>query len=181
MRWIYSRRQKRLKKHAIVRVLFVCRVNHCRSPMAEGVFGWKLAAAGLADRIYVDSAGVEASMIGQPPDPRAQVVAARHGVDIGAIRSRQVETEDFEFFDYILAMDRRVYDTLLETAPGPEQRRRVGLLGRYITDQRLRDIDDGDSIPDPYYGGSSGFDRVMEMLQQSAEGLLQSLQGRHSL
>lgn len=171
-------RRKRLKREAQVRVLMVCRANYCRSPMAEGVFGWRLEAAGLAERVFVDSAGLHGQLAGQPPDLRGRQAAATRGIDLSAIRSRPVDDEDLELFDYILAVDSEVYNELLQMCRTPAQRRRVQLLMRYGGAENSAV---GNDIPDPYYGGSAGFENVLQMLERAADGLLQHIRQQHGL
>src|SRR6185436_7897223 len=98
----------------MVKVLFVCMGNICRSPTAEGVFRKLVREQGLEDVIEIDSAGTHDYHIGAPPDPRAQQAAARRGIDLSSLRGRKAAREDFSRFDYILVMDRENYDNLLE-------------------------------------------------------------------
>lgn len=172
-----ARRRRQHARRAELRLLFVCRVNHCRSPLAEGVVGWKLEAAGLAGRVFVDSAGVDAQMTGAPPDQRALAAAAARGIAIGAIRSRPFENHDFSRFDAIWALDRSVHDRLLERCPVPAARRKVRPLLSLLTPaQRAASaVADGDSVLDPYYGGQAGFDAVLDLLEQAADALLDDL------
>src|SRR5258705_8327441 len=102
----------------MVRILFVCMGNICRSPTAEGVFRKLVLDQDLAGKIEIDSAGTHAYHVGEPPDPRAQEAARRRGVDISALRGRRASSEDIKQFDYVLAMDRDNYDDLLKICPG---------------------------------------------------------------
>jgi protein-tyrosine phosphatase len=148
----------------MIRVLFVCLGNICRSPTAEGVFRKLVEEAGLAERIEIDSAGTHAYHIGSPPDPRAQSAARRRGVDISELRGRQAVMADFQRFDYILAMDRENYRNLLGICPrGLESK--VRLYMEFAPGQPAE-------VPDPYFGGPGGFDRVLDMIEEAAEGLL---------
>jgi protein-tyrosine phosphatase len=144
-------------------VLFVCLGNICRSPLAEGVFRRQLELAGLAD-IAVDSAGTGAWHIGDSPDPRSIEVAARHGLDISAQRARRIVPADFDDHDLILAMDRSNRNTLLARAPS-SARDRVHLFMEFA----LGDVRD---VPDPYYGGGDGFERVYRMLEDGSAALV---------
>lgn len=156
-----------------VRVLFVCLGNICRSPTAEGVFRRLLAREGLASRIEVDSAGTAAYHLGSPPDERAREAALRRGIDLSGIRGRRAEPADFERFDYILAMDRENHQDLLAAAG--EHGNKVRLFMEYS--HRF----DEPEVPDPYYGGPNGFERVLDMIEDAAEGLLRELRRAHSL
>jgi len=155
-----------------VSVLFVCMGNICRSPTAEGVFAKRLADAGLDDRVEVDSAGTHAYHIGEPPDPRAQRTAASRDVDLSRLRARKAVVEDFEEFDYVLAMDRDNLERLQEICPeGAEHK-----LQLFLSYAPELDVDE---VPDPYYGGPAGFDRVLDMIEVAADGLLEEIRKRH--
>ncbi len=146
-------------------VLMVCSANICRSPMAEGVLRYELRQHGLQDKVRVDSAGTHASQIGRAPDPRAQRVCAQNSIDIHKSRSRQVKLKDFESFSYILAMDARNYNWLVEACPEPH-RHTISLLGRSAN--HSGDIE----IPDPYYGNEQGFTHVLSLLQTAITGFV---------
>jgi protein-tyrosine phosphatase len=155
-----------------IKVLFVCMGNICRSPTAEGVFSQKLKEAGLQDIIEVDSAGTHAYHIGEAPDPRARKSALRRGVDLDHLRARRAVAEDFERFDYVLAMDRDNLDALAAICPyGSEYK--LQLFLSYAPNLET------DEVPDPYYGGAMGFERVLDMVEEAANGLLQDIQLRH--
>ena len=150
-------------------VLFVCMGNICRSPTAEGVFRKLVADAGLAEQIQSDSAGTHAFHAGSAPDRRAQAAAERRGFKLSDIRSRPVTADDFIHYDYILAMDLDNLENLQEHA-GDEHRDKVMLFLRSV---------DGDApaeVPDPYYGGSAGFERVLDLVEQASRALLETLQ-----
>ena len=155
-----------------MRVLFVCMGNICRSPTAEGVFARMLRerAPGLA--VEVDSAGTHDYHVGEPPDRRAIAAAARRGVDISALRARRVEPEDFARFDLILAMDEDNRSALLRQSPASFHRR-IRLLMEFAADEAgMLDV------PDPYYGGAVGFERVLDLVERAAEGLLAEIIAR---
>lgn len=158
----------------MVKVLFVCMGNICRSPTAQGVLAELLRREGLADRVHVDSAGTHAYHTGSAPDARAQAAARRRGIDLGPQTARQVQREDFEHFDYILAMDRENLALLMEMCP-ERFGHKVGLLLDYAPHLGIEEV------PDPYYGGSAGFDRVLDMVLEAAEGLVREIRARHSL
>jgi len=142
-----------------VKVLFVCTGNICRSPTAAGVFTELVRQAGLEDSVQVESAGTHDYHVGQPPDERAQAHARQRGYDLSALRARQVRRRDFAEFDLIVAMDRGHLEILQHNCP-PE------LQGR------LRMLIKGHDIPDPYYGGPEGFDRVLDMVEAACLALL---------
>ncbi len=150
-------------------VLFVCMGNICRSPTAEGIFRQRVDAAGLTPAVITESAGTHAYHIGAPPDRRSQVHAMRRGYDLSAQRARQVNAEDFERFDHVLAMD---HDNLarLQAACPPQHRHKLGLFMQYARNSA------SEVVPDPYYGGSGGFDLVLDYIEDAADGLLEQLQ-----
>lgn len=155
----------------MVRVLFVCLGNICRSPMAEGVFRKLVEEAGYADRIDIDSAGTHAYHIGEPPDERARAAVARRGVDISRLRGRQAVEKDLIHYDYVLAMDHENYAHLRALCP-PGHERKLRLFMEYATRSKER------AVPDPYFGMTSGFDRVLDLVEDAAEGLLAEIRGR---
>ena len=155
----------------MVSVLFVCLGNICRSPMAEGVFRHVVDEAGLGHRIAIDSAGTGPWHVGKPPDERARATAARHGIDIGAQRARQVAPADFAAFHYVLAMDRDNLKTLHRAAP-KAHRDRIRLFLDFAADDGANDV------PDPYYGGPEGFEDVYALVEGAAAGLLRHI--RHN-
>jgi protein-tyrosine phosphatase len=152
-------------------VLFVCMGNICRSPTAEGVFRKLVADAGLADRIASDSAGTHAFHVGSPPDRRGQAAAERRGFVLSDIRARPITADDFERHDYILAMDLDNLENLHEHA-GDEHRSKVKLFLQFT------DGDPQSEVPDPYYGGSAGFERVLDLVEQASRALLETLQSK---
>jgi protein-tyrosine phosphatase len=154
-------------ERAPLRVLFVCMGNICRSPIAEGVFSWLAPRLRPDLAVEADSAGTHGYHAGRPPDARAQRVARAHGIDLSGLRARQLVAQDFERFDRILVMDRRNHDDALALAP--ERHDRVRLLLDYAPQLALREV------PDPYYGELSDFERVFQLSEQAARGLLQSL------
>ena len=149
-------------------VLFVCTGNICRSPTAEGIFRKLAADAGAGETILADSAGTHAYHLGEPPDPRAQAAAAKRGYDLSGLRARRVERADFQRFELILAMDSDHYSILSRMAQ-PSVGHRLKLMMHYA--RRFSEQD----VPDPYYGGPQGFERVLDMLEDAAQGLLESL------
>lgn len=156
-----------------VEVLFVCMGNICRSPAAQAVFERCIAEAGLDDRIAVDSAGTHAYHVGEPPDARMQAAGKRRGLDFSSQRARRISEEDFNRFHYILVMDRANLEALsqYESLGGT----RPELLMRYAPGASM------DEVPDPYYGGETGFERVLDLVEEAAEGLLNEIRQRHGL
>lgn len=139
--------------------------NICRSPTAEGVFRHLVTGAGLADQIEADSAGTHAYHVGEPADRRATAAAERRGVSLAGIRARRVGADDFERFDYIIAMDQDNQMHLLDLAPD-EHRSKVRLFLSFSSE-------DESEVPDPYYGGSAGFERVLDLVESASRGLLE--------
>lgn len=159
----------------VTRILFVCMGNICRSPMAEGVFRHLLTNSGLADHIYVDSAGTHSYHVGASPDQRSQQIASRRGVNLRAIKARPIIPKDFATFDYILAMDKNNYKHLLDLCPQLNYRHKIQLFLDYAPD--LKD----EEVPDPYYGGLKGFEKVMNLVEEAAIGLLKHLREKYRL
>lgn len=158
----------------MVKVLFVCLGNICRSPTAEGVFRQLVEREGLVDRIEIDSAGTHAYHVGEPPDSRAQQAARQRGIDLSVLRGRKTTANDLEVFDYVLAMDRDNLSHLLSLAED-HQRERVRLFMEFASNRPEQEV------PDPYYGGAGGFDRVLDMVEEAAAGLLADIRSRHDI
>ncbi|HEX8529370.1 MAG TPA: low molecular weight protein-tyrosine-phosphatase [Cytophagales bacterium] len=156
-------------------VLFVCLGNICRSPMAEGIFAHLVKEAGLHPHIACDSAGTSDYHIGELPDPRMRQTAGRYGLTL-THRARQLRAADFQQFDYILAMDEANW-TDITRHPGyrPEYARKVSFLRMH--DDDTRDL----NVPDPYYGGPEGFERVYQLLRRTSGRFLQFLVEQHHL
>ncbi len=156
----------------MVSVLFVCMGNICRSPTAEAVFCHYVENAGLSGYIRIDSAGTHDYHIGEPPDLRTQRAAQQRGYDMSRLRGRQVDACDFLRFNYVLAMDRSNLANLQSISPpGGDTRARLFLeFARHHAERE---------VPDPYYGGADGFERVLDMVEDAAEGLLQHIRRRH--
>jgi len=150
-----------------VSVLFVCMGNICRSPTAEGVFRHFVVEAGLEDVVLVDSAGTHAYHTGEPSDQRASEAAKRRGYSLADIRARKVSDEDFEQCDYVIAMDRDNLAILIEQSDA-QHHHKISLFLEHSAGH-------GDEVPDPYYGGSSGFERVLDLVEEASRGLLETL------
>jgi protein-tyrosine phosphatase len=149
----------------MVRVLFVCMGNICRSPTAQGVFAHLVESQGLTSLIQIDSAGTHAYHVGEPPDVRATQAAKKRNIELGSQRARRVTGDDFLDFDYVLAMDRNNYDDLISLCP-TEHQSKLYLFLEFATGLGE------DEVPDPYYGGITGFERVLDMIELASQGLV---------
>ncbi len=158
----------------MVKVLFVCMGNICRSPTAQGVFETLVAKEGLAQQVEIDSAGTHAYHVGNPPDQRASQAALQRGIDLSAQRARKVLATDFLEYDYVLAMDRSNYEDLRALCH-PDYEQRLHLFLEFAPDTGERDV------PDPYYGGTEGFERVLDLIEAASIGLLADMRARHGL
>jgi protein-tyrosine phosphatase len=151
-----------------ISVLFVCMGNICRSPTAEGVFRKFVVDAGLDDAIHADSAGTHAYHSGEGPDRRARAAAERRGFSLDGLHARRVTDTDFERFNYIVAMDEDNLSALLEVAD-EQYHSKVRLLLEFS------DAMPESEVPDPYYGGSAGFERVLDLVEEASKALLETL------
>ncbi len=142
--------------------------------MAHGYFEHLVREAGLADRIMVDSAGTHAYHVGNPPDNRAQQTARRRGVDLSGQRARKALREDFEVFDYILAMDSDNHALLAALSPAGKESK-LHLFLEFAPQLAQREV------PDPYYGGADGFEQVFDLVEAAAQGLLADIRSRHGI
>lgn len=142
--------------------------NICRSPTAQGVFSSLLKEEGVKKQVEIDSAGTHAYHVNEAPDFRAQKAAKNRGVDLSGIKARKVVFADFEDFDYVLAMDNDNYAILTETCP-EQYKHKIKYFLDYAPHVGVREV------PDPYYGGGYGFDRVLDMVEEASVGLLNSL------
>lgn len=155
----------------MIRVLFVCLGNICRSPMAEGFFRQMLEASGLEARVETDSCGVGDYHVGEPPDPRAIREARQRNVDIGGLRGRVIRPDDFDRFDYVLCMDGSNLEALRRMAPDGA-RAHVGLLMDFAEENT------GEEVGDPYFGNTDNFGQVADQITAGCRGLLEQLQRR---
>lgn len=153
-----------------MKVLFVCLGNICRSPTAEAVFRYQVAAAGLEERIHIDSAGTADWHRGKSPDNRSCQFARHRGYDLESLRARQVCAEDFERFDLILAMDHDNLAHLQALRPASARAELDLFLKRYGLGC--------DAVPDPYYGGDDGFEHVLDLVEQAGSALLKEIKRR---
>ena len=159
-----------------IRLSFVCLGNICRSPTAEAVMRHLVREAGLEDRIRIDSAGTGDWHVGEPRDRRSIEVGRRLGMPLSGT-ARQFQPSDFARFDYVLAMDRQNLAALERLAPDPAARAKIHLLRAFEPEPVAHD----DEVPDPYYGGADGFDRVIDICTRACRGLLQHLRREHGL
>lgn len=154
-----------------VHILFVCMGNICRSPTAEGVFRYIVEKEGLDSWIKTDSAGTHAYHVGEQPDRRAQQTARDRGIDLSDLRGRKAVSQDFELFDYILAMDNDNY-RLLQQLSTKENNSKLNLFLDFSKDYSETEV------PDPYYGGDQGFEHVFDLVESASYGLLEEIKTR---
>lgn len=156
----------------MIKILFVCLGNICRSPTAEAVLRHKLSEKDLLQQCFIDSAGTSAFHEGASPDERSQQAARKRGYDMRQLRSRPVTSEDYEAFDYLIAMD----ENNLQVLEKQSQNRlsacpQITLLLSYANDGKPIPT----SVPDPYYGGEMGFDYVLDLIERACDGLIEQL------
>ena len=154
-----------------ISVLFVCLGNICRSPTAHGVFQNLIEQQGLSDTIYVDSAGTGNWHLGKPPDSRSIQTALDHDLDLNALRARLFVEDDFERFDYILAMDRKNLEDISKLKP-LNFKGFVGLFLSFASETCRLDV------PDPYFSGNDGFELVFDLVTIASRGLLNHIRHR---
>lgn len=145
--------------------------NICRSPTAHGVFRRLVQEEGFSQVIEIDSAGTHAYHVGEPPDRRAQLAANRRGIDLSDLRARRIAPEDFVRHDYVLAMDTDNLAVLTGLCPA-EHAHKLRLFMEFAPDWG------SDEVPDPYYGGVTGFERVFDMVEAAALGLIEDIRRR---
>lgn len=157
----------------MVKVLFVCLGNICRSPTAHAVLERKLAVAGLLDLVEVDSAGTAAWHVGKPPDLRSQQAARKRDYDLSHLRARQAIAGDFLEFDYVLAMDDENLENLQLIVPshGGVKSSPELFLASFSTQGLTQ-------VPDPYYGGEGGFEAVLDMIEDACDQLVLDIRSK---
>ena len=162
-----------LNQQRKVKILFVCLGNICRSPTAEGVFRHLVQQNGCENWILTDSAGTHAYHIGEQPDRRAQQTSLTRGIDISDLRGRKAIPDDFNEFDYVLAMDDDNYQSLEQICPaGMNERLHLFLdFSQEFSETQ---------VPDPYYGGDQGFEHVFDLVESASKGLLDDIKNRFS-
>ncbi len=151
----------------MMKIIMVCLGNICRSPLAEGILKEKAGARGLD--VTVDSAGTAAYHAGERPDRRSQEIARKHGIDISQQRARQFEVADFDLFDKIYVMDLHNFDDVVSLAGSERDAEKVHLILNTIYPGKNL------SVPDPYYGGKNGFEKVYRMLDASCEKIVEDI------
>lgn len=156
----------------MVKVLFVCMGNICRSPSAEGVFRDLVVREGIADQFHIDSCGTLDFHTGEAPDSRAQSTAKNRGIDISGLRARQYRQRDFDEFDYILVMDRVNMHDMGRDCP-EHHRHKMNLFCDFA-----QNFDECE-VPDPYYGGAQGFEHVYDLVLDASNGLLAHIREAH--
>jgi protein-tyrosine phosphatase len=144
--------------------------NICRSPLAQGVFENVLRREGLEGEISVDSAGTGSWHVGSAPDDRALNAASLRGLDISSQRARRITPEDCQNFDYMLTMDEENYRMVSSLCQGSAV---VRPFLDFATNSPEREV------PDPYYGGADGFERVLDLVEEASEGLLEDIRERY--
>jgi len=157
-----------MRQPSVKRILCVCLGNICRSPAAEGVLQHRVSVRGLAEQFEIDSAGTSGFHVGEPADSRMRRAAQARGYTLTS-RSRQFVVEDFDQFDLILAMDRSNLSEILSCARSEKHKRRTRLFSSYLPQGSREDV------PDPYYGGPSGFEDVLDMLELGSDAVIESL------
>ncbi|MEG5159471.1 low molecular weight protein-tyrosine-phosphatase [Microcoleus sp. AT3-A2] len=158
----------------MTKLLFVCLGNICRSPSAENIMNHLIKEAGLSDRITCDSAGTASYHIGSPPDRRMALAARKRDIELLG-EARQFSKNDFEKFDLILAMDRENYRNILALDVAEKYKDKVRLMCDFCQKYDLKEV------PDPYYGGPEGFDRVIDLLLDAQAGLLEYVVSQEKL
>ncbi|MGR9114545.1 MAG: low molecular weight protein-tyrosine-phosphatase [Gammaproteobacteria bacterium] len=157
-----------------IRILFVCMGNICRSPTAEGVFAKLLSDQNMSHHFEIDSAGTHAHHVGEMPDQRAQKAAKERGIELQHIRARKVIFGDFDDFDYLLAMDGENYEILMSVCPD-ENKHKIKYFLEYAPHLGTREV------PDPYFGGQYGFEKVLDLVQEASIGFLNTLKEQGEL
>ena len=161
----------------MIKVLFVCLGNICRSPTAHGVLEHKLAMAGLSDVVEVDSAGTAAWHIGKEPDLRSQQAARKRNYDLSHLRARQAVAEDFLEFDYVLAMDNSNLENLKTIIPSVAVKAMPKLFLEAYSTPSLK-TQGLTEVPDPYYGGEDGFSAVLDMVEDACDSLISDIKSK---
>ncbi len=152
----------------MIKVLFICMGNICRSPTAHGVFQQLVDDKGFTQEFLIDSAGTHAYHVGHAPDNRSVSTALGHGVDISDLKARQVHESDFEYFDYLLVMDEHNYSITIDNCPA-EYESKVRFFLDFAKNTALKEV------PDPYYGEGNGFERVYDLIVDASDGLMEHL------
>jgi len=155
----------------MIKVLFVCLGNICRSPLAEGIFKEEIKKRGWQHLVEVDSAGTSTYHLGEDPDPRSIEIAAANKITLNH-KGRQITLNDLHEFDYVLAMDQENFRDI-QRLKAKNQRASLFLMREFENDVTEKDV------PDPYFGGDNGFQRVYEMLDRTIQNLLAHMAQEH--
>ncbi|WP_317165109.1 low molecular weight protein-tyrosine-phosphatase [Cyclobacterium salsum] len=159
----------------MIKVLFVCLGNICRSPLAEALFSHKISHKGYAKQVIADSCGTSDYHIGELPDERAMSCAVRNGINMDH-RGRQLHRTDFRDFDYLIAMDRSNLENIMLLS------QKVGIPAKKLHLMREFQLSpEFLEVPDPYYGGEDGFQKVFDILDEALDGLIVELEKNHRL
>lgn len=153
--------------------MFVCLGNICRSPAAEGILRALAEEQGQNDDLYIDSAGIGAWHVGEQPDRRMRKHAAQRGYDLSSLRARQFRSDDFEKFDWIVVMDEENYQDVMRKVPSHTSSNKLAKVVRMK--DFFNDFKGYDHVPDPYYGGSEGFELALDMIEDGCKEMLKSL------
>lgn len=153
--------------------MFVCLGNICRSPAAEGIMRALAEEKGQDDDLYIDSAGIGAWHVGEQPDRRMRKHAAQRGYDLSSLRARQFRSDDFEKFDWIVVMDEENYQDVMRKVPSHTSSNKLAKVVRMK--DFFNDFKGYDHVPDPYYGGSEGFELALDMIEDGCKEMLKSL------
>jgi len=159
----------------VVKVLFVCLGNICRSPAAQGIFESLVEKNNLKDKIYIDSCGTSDHHAGQRPDPRMREHALKRGHQLTHLARGFEFPKDFIHFDYILTMDRSNYQDLRSFSNSEKYHSKISPITNFCKKHSHS------FVPDPYYGGSSGFETVLDLLEDACENLLMEIREKHQL
>jgi len=151
------------------KVIFICLGNICRSPSAEGVMKHLVKEKGLEDIIFVDSAGIMGYHTGEKADPRMRKHAMKRGYDLTSLARKFNHLKDFDEFDYVIAMDKSNYDDLRAKDPQNRYTKKIFMMTDFCITKEASEV------PDPYYGGSDGFELVLDLLEDSCKGLLERI------
>lgn len=154
--------------------MFVCLGNICRSPAAEGIMRALAEEQGQDDDLYIDSAGIGAWHVGEQPDRRMRKHAAQRGYDLSSLRARQFRSDDFEKFDWIVVMDEENYQDVMRKVPSHTSSNKLAKVVRMK--DFFNDFKGYDHVPDPYYGGSEGFELALDMIEDDCKEMLKSMQ-----
>ena len=157
------------QERSTVSILFICMGNICRSPSAEWMLKQKVAEAGLTKHIHIESAGTSFFHDGKPADARSLEIAKKRGIDLSEHRARVLNPKDFDTHDYILVMDKQNYKETLQLCP-PGKEKKVRYFLEFAPEMNTEEV------PDPYYGGVEGFDKVLDLLDAACDGLITYLE-----